>query len=226
MSVAMDCSAGITEERRRVIANEAKRTLLGDAINIPFPEICAAIDVPDLGDAYRGPLVTDIPVLMISGTLDGRTRPRQAEEARRMMPNAQHLVIEGAGHSDPLFLSSPKILEAMKAFLRGEPLPERVLTLPPMQFSAVRVVASVSEDVLARYPGTYAFANQKLRVVKAGSVLYVFANGGTVPLRPLSATEFFSDVFPSTFRFELDANGKPIAMRFEAEGSEWRAVRE
>lgn len=226
MSVAMDCSAGITEERRRVIASEAKRTLLGDAINIPFPEVCVAVDVPDLGDAYRGPLVTDVPVLMISGTLDGRTRPRQAEEARRTMPNAQHLIIEGAGHSDPLFLSSPKILEAMKAFLRGEPLPERVITLPPMQFSAVRVVASVSEDVLARYPGTYAFANQKLRVVKAGSVLYVFANGGTVPLRPLSATEFFSDVFPSTFRFELDASGKPIAVRFDAEGSEWRAIRE
>lgn len=45
------------------------------------------------------------------------------------MPNAVTLVIEGAGHSDPLFLSSPKILETMKAFLRGEPVRERYIVL-------------------------------------------------------------------------------------------------
>jgi pimeloyl-ACP methyl ester carboxylesterase len=132
MSVAMDCASGISAERRQRIAAEAKLTLLGDAVNVPFPEICEGLNIPDLGDAFRGPLVTDIPALLISGTLDGRTRPRQAEELRRTMPNAVTLIIEGAGHSDPLFLSSPKILETMKAFLRGEPIRERYITLPPM----------------------------------------------------------------------------------------------
>jgi hypothetical protein len=45
------------------------------------------------------------------------------------MPNAVTIVIEGAGHSDPLFLSTPKILETMKMFLRGEPIRERYLTV-------------------------------------------------------------------------------------------------
>jgi pimeloyl-ACP methyl ester carboxylesterase len=125
MSVAMDCASGISEERRQRIAAEARLTLLGDAVNIPFPEICQGLNIPDLGDTFRGPLVTNIPALLISGTLDGRTRPHQAEELRRGMPNAVTIVIEGAGHSDPLFLSTPKILETMKMFLRGEPIRER-----------------------------------------------------------------------------------------------------
>lgn len=129
MSIAMDCASGITAARRQRIAEEAKVTLLGDAINVPFPEICEGLNIPDLGDAFRGPLKSDVPALLISGTLDGRTRPRQAEEFRRFMPNAVTLVIEGAGHSDPLFLSSPKILETMKVFLRGEPVKERYIVL-------------------------------------------------------------------------------------------------
>lgn len=129
MSIAMDCASGISAERRQRIAAEAKLTLLGDAINLPFPEICEGLGIPDLGDAFRAPLVSNTPALLISGTLDGRTRPRQAEELRRTMPNAVTLVIEGAGHSDPLFLSSPKILETMKVFLRGEVIKERYIVL-------------------------------------------------------------------------------------------------
>ncbi|HYC62364.1 MAG TPA: alpha/beta hydrolase [Thermoanaerobaculia bacterium] len=143
MQIAMDCAAGITAARRQRIAEEAKWTLLGDAINVPFPEICQGLDIPDVGDAYRAPLVSDVPALLISGTLDGRTRPRQMEELRRTMPNAIALTIEGAGHSDPLFLSTPKLLETMKMFLRGELIRERVFTLPPVEFQAPRKIANV-----------------------------------------------------------------------------------
>ena len=206
MSVAMDCASGITAQRKALIAAETKRTLLGDAINIPFPEVCAAVNVPDLGDAFRAPLRSDVPALLISGTLDGRTRPRQAEELRLGMPNAQHLVIEGAGHSDPLFLSSPKILEAMKTFLRGEPLRERVITLPRMTFLPVRTPVSVPDEVLARYAGSYRFPDNVVRrVIKAGSVLWTIREGGNNPpfaIRPSSPTEFFYETSGATVTFE------------------------
>lgn len=224
MSVAMDCASGITEGRKAVIAHEAKRTLLGDAINLPFPEVCAAVNVPDLGDAFRSPVRSNVPALLISGTLDGRTRPRQAEEARHLgLTNAQHLVIEGAGHSDPLFLSSPKIFEAIKAFLRGEPLREKVITLPPIQFHPVRAIASVSDDVLARYVGTYRIdAKSVRRVVKAGSVLYTIRDDGRpIPIRPLSEREFFYEATGDTLRFD----GNAMIYRTLA-GEEHRAVRE
>lgn len=228
MSVAMDCASGISAARKQRIAEEAKLTLLGDAINLPFPEVCAAVTVADAGDAFRGPLVSNVPALLISGTLDGRTRPRQAEELRRTMPNAEHLVIENAGHSDPLFLSTPKILAAMKAFLRGEPLRERYVDAPPAQFLPVRKVANVSEDVLARYAGAYRIDEKNVRrVIKAGDVLYTLREGSQpFAIRPSSETEFFYESLPSTIRFEVK-DGKAVAMIFRGpDGVEQRAVKE
>jgi pimeloyl-ACP methyl ester carboxylesterase len=228
MSVAMDCASGITAAKKARIADEARRTLLGDAINAPFPEVCAGVEVADAGDEFRGPLVSDVPALLISGTLDGRTRPRQAEELRMTMPNAQHLVIENAGHSDPLFLSTPKILEAMKAFLRGEPLRERYVSAPPARFLPVRKVATVSDDVLARYVGVYRIDEKNTRrVLKAGSVLYTLREGSQpFAIRPSSETEFFYETLPSTIRFEMK-DGKVVAMLFKGtDGVEQRAPRE
>lgn len=202
---------------------------LGDAINAPFPEVCAGVNVPDAGDAFRSPLRSDIPALLISGTLDGRTRPRQAEELRLGMPNAQHLVIDGAGHSDPLFLSSPEILEAMKGFLRGEPLRERVIALPPVRFLPVRNVVAVGDDVLARYVGTYRVDEKSTRrVLKAGSLLYTM-RGSSPPfaIRAMSETELFHEGTGDTVRFEIDGSGKVTAMVFRtAAGEERRAPRE
>ena len=54
---------------------------------------------------FGAPVRSDIPALLISGTLDGRTPVRNGEEVLEYLPKAQHLIIEGAGHSDPLFLS-------------------------------------------------------------------------------------------------------------------------
>ena len=228
MSVAMDCASGITAARKAVIAQEAPRTLLGDAINLPFPEICAAVNVADAGDAFRGPVVSNVPVLLISGTLDGRTRPRQAEELRLTLPNAQHLVIEGAGHSDPLFLSSPKILEAMKAFLRGEQIPERYVDAKPFTFVPVRKVATLSDEQLARYAGSYKAAQGTARIVKAGQVLYMIRpNSGPIALRPSSETEFFSDGLRYPVRFTLDAQQRAVAYDLLlTSGQEIHAVRE
>lgn len=229
MAIAMDCASGISAGRRQRIAEEAKHTLLGDAINFPFPEVCAGISVPDVGDEFRGPLVSNVRALLISGTLDGRTRPRQADELRMTMPNAEHLVIEGAGHSDPLFLSTPKILEAMKAFLRGEPLRERYIEAPPVKFLPVRNVATLSDDVLSRYVGAYRIDPKSVRrVVKAGSVLYTVRDGNPpFAMRPASETEFFYEATAARVVFELDASGKVTAMVFHtADGQALRAPRE
>ncbi len=229
MSIAMDCASGISPARRELIRDEAQRTLLGDAINAPFPEVCEGFGMPDLGDAFRSPLRSDARALLISGTLDGRTRPRQADELRRTLPNAEHLVLEGAGHSDPLFLSSPKILEAMKSFLRGEPLRERYLTASPVPFLAPRTVVTLADDVLSRYEGTYRLEDASTRrVVKAGSVLYaVRERGRPLALRPSSKTEFFYEDLAATMSFEVDAKGAVTAMLLrQPDGKTQRAVKE
>ena len=49
---------------------------------------------------------------------------------REGFPNSGHLILDGAGHSDELLLSSPRILEAMLGFLRGAPPEDERVTLP------------------------------------------------------------------------------------------------
>ena len=129
MSAAMDAASGASLLRRARIAREARRTLLGDAINFPGPEQAAALGVPDLGPGFRAPVVSDVPVLLISGTMDGRTPVGNADEVDAGLSNSAHLVIEGAGHSDPLFLGSPLILDRMRAFFDGEPVTDEMLSL-------------------------------------------------------------------------------------------------
>jgi len=134
MSYMMDCASGQTAARRDLIEREAKDTLLGDLFNFPFPDVCTAWNAPDLGDSFRAPVRSDIPVLFISGTLDARTPISNAEEYRKGFSNSTHMIIEGAVHSDPLFLSSPKIKEGMMEFLRGQPVTNTKITAPPMKF--------------------------------------------------------------------------------------------
>lgn len=211
MPVAMDCASGATAARRRRIAEEASRTLLGDAINLPFPELCAALNVPDLGDGFRAPLKSDVPALLISGTLDGRTPVRQAAELASGMPNAVQFVIDGAGHSDPLFLSSPQILVAMQEFLRGQPLSRNRIEVPVKPFDRIQDVVEVPESTLEKYVGVYTISPKvKRRVIKAGNVLYTLRDGSVpIPIRPTSPT---GEGFRMQIRFELDAKGKAVAM--------------
>src|SRR5215217_421162 len=134
MSYMMDCASGQTAARRELIARDAKGTLLEDIFNFPFPDVCTEWNAPDLGDEFRAPLQSDVPVLFISGTLDARTPVSNAEEYRKGFPNSTHMIIEGAVHSDPLFLSSPKIKEGMMEFMRGQPVTTTKIAAQPMKF--------------------------------------------------------------------------------------------
>lgn len=136
MSVAMDCASGISGRRFAQINSEKKKSLFADAINAPYPEICHVLGDLDLGDAFRKPVNSEVPVLFISGTLDGRTPVSNAEFAAKGFKNNTHLIIDGAGHSDPLFLSSPKIKETMMKFMRRVKLPSviKISTTKPFEF--------------------------------------------------------------------------------------------
>jgi pimeloyl-ACP methyl ester carboxylesterase len=136
MSIMMDCYSGATAARRERIAREAKTALMGNFADQLFPDICDAWGNPDLGDAFRAPVQSNVPALFISGTLDGRTPISNAEEYAAGFTRAHHLILDGAVHSDPLFLSSPKIGETMIAFLRDEPLPPRTtITVEPLKWA-------------------------------------------------------------------------------------------
>ncbi|MGA9773797.1 MAG: alpha/beta hydrolase [Blastocatellia bacterium] len=138
MAFMMDCASGVSAERQARVAREKKTTLLGDTINFPFQDVCDAWESPDLGPSFRKPVKSRVPALFISGTLDVRTPPGNAEEIRRGFSESAHLIIDGAVHSDPLFLSSPKIKDVMLEFMKQQPISTTRITLAPLKFTAVK----------------------------------------------------------------------------------------
>jgi len=97
-----DCASGASTRRLMRIERQARTALLGRTLDWPFPDICAAFGPLDLGDAFRAPLRSNLPVLFVTGTLDCRTPAENADDLAPGFPNAQRLLVEDAGHGDLL----------------------------------------------------------------------------------------------------------------------------
>lgn len=177
MGLAMDCASYATPERLARIAREAEETVLGGAIDSPHPGVCDAPVWPRLGNDFRAPLLSDVPALFVSGTLDGRTPVSNAEEIAEGFTNHAHLVIEGASHGGDLFTSVPEIEEVVRRFVRGERIESRRIEgpawsfTPPFQRSLERemlaaVLRGGFEEAAARY--------RSLHDTYAGGYVYVF----------------------------------------------------
>jgi len=134
MAYMMDCASGVSNQRRKQIALQARTTLLGDVMDFPFPDVCNAWGNPNAGAVFRAAAKSSVPTLFISGTLDVRTPPTNAEEVRKGFPDSVHLIINGAVHSDPLFLSSPQIKDVMLEFMKGQKISTTNITLTPLKF--------------------------------------------------------------------------------------------
>ncbi len=133
MHAAMDCASGVSPQRQRQVEREHGDILFRD-VNFPYMEGCTGWGVKPIGRSFWAPVRSSIPVLFISGTLDAKTPPFQAEEIRRGFPNSAHLIIDGAVHSNPLFLSNPRIKDIMFDFLAGKPIKDTRLEAEPIKF--------------------------------------------------------------------------------------------
>ncbi len=134
MASAMDCASGVSDTRLATIKAQQDEALLGRGLDFFIPAVCPTWGISDLGPDFRSPIESTIPTLFISGTLDFRTPPSNAEAASAGFLNSELVIIEGAGHDNDLFVSSPEILDIMMAFMRGQPLPTRRITLSPIAF--------------------------------------------------------------------------------------------
>jgi pimeloyl-ACP methyl ester carboxylesterase len=124
-----DAASGVSPARAETIRTQAATTRLGDAMNFPFPDINAVWDMPDLGDAFRAPVETDIPTLFVAATLDGITPVAQTREIMRGFSRARLLVVENGGHNSQL--RPPEVAAAIAAFYADRPTPEAAAMPPP-----------------------------------------------------------------------------------------------
>jgi pimeloyl-ACP methyl ester carboxylesterase len=134
MTWMVECSSGVSEERLERIRREAVQIPLGDAINFPFPGIGEALGNPDLGPEFRAPIRSDVRLLLISGTLDGRTPVSNAEETLKGFPQGSHLIVEGASHGSDLFWENADIRKAMIEYFKTGRTSASRIALPPIKF--------------------------------------------------------------------------------------------
>lgn len=124
MSAAMDIASGISKPRFKNVMQQIKTGLLADRLNFGLHHFD---DIPgiDLGDSFRKDPKSEVPALVLSGTLDGRTYIESQAEAVAGLSNATIIKVENAGHN--LFMSSPEVTQAIQAFMRGEKVEFKVI---------------------------------------------------------------------------------------------------
>ncbi|WP_138510393.1 alpha/beta fold hydrolase [Maricaulis alexandrii] len=133
MPTAMDLASGIGDARLATVEAQARDSLLGAYLNFPMPQIRGAWDGFDLGDAFRTPPTGDTPVLLLTGTLDGRTYPEGQAEAVAGLSQATQVLVHNAGHN--LFMSSPEVHDVIHTFMRAEPVMVHDITVDLPDFT-------------------------------------------------------------------------------------------
>jgi pimeloyl-ACP methyl ester carboxylesterase len=132
-----DAASGASPARLARIRAEAPACDLREAVNFPHPDAGAAIGAADLGEAFRAPLVSDLPILVLTGSMDGFTPTENAMEGLAHLPNAAHRVVRGAAHND--LIASPAAVDAIARFLgEGAPPAEDAFSIEPPALASDR----------------------------------------------------------------------------------------
>jgi pimeloyl-ACP methyl ester carboxylesterase len=113
MFYAVTCS----EDAPLISASEAEKLSQGSVFGnrtLDFVKICAKWPQGSVSAAFRAPLVSNVPALILSGEADPITPPWHAEKAAAALSNSLHLVFKGMGHGN---LSSRCTTNLLKDFL-------------------------------------------------------------------------------------------------------------
>ncbi|GJL92965.1 alpha/beta fold hydrolase [Hyphococcus sp.] len=132
MPLTMDVASGISDMRLARVREQAKTSLIGEYLNFPMPQFNKLFDGVDLGDDFRENPKSNVPTLLLSGTLDGRTYPESQREALSGMRNLTTVTVVNSGHN--LFMTSPEVTEAIQQFMRGEKVTKKEIVIDPPSF--------------------------------------------------------------------------------------------
>lgn len=134
MPVVMDIASGVSEDRLASVRQQAIAGVFGDYPNFPMPHLLGAVDDLDLGRKFRASPTSNVPTLLLSGTLDGRTYPESQRQALEGFKNLTIVTVKNAGHN--LFMSSPEVTEVIETFMARQPVRKSEITVPLPDFSS------------------------------------------------------------------------------------------
>ncbi|MCH8978945.1 MAG: alpha/beta fold hydrolase [Armatimonadetes bacterium] len=141
----IDTSLGVTPERRhRMWTDPATRYLgRGFAPGLATAEIWPSADV---GDDFRTPVLSEIPVVFAQGDWDTKTPLENTFEIAPFFVNSRVIVAERGGHGvlRPIALQLPEVWAEIEEFLRTgdmDGIPARVRLAPSRRFRPPRFPA-------------------------------------------------------------------------------------
>lgn len=114
MLLCVTCAEDVARIDPALIEPLTRDTFLGDTRVRAQIEACERWVLGDIPEHYGDPVSVDVPVLLLSGTLDPVTSPRQGEDAARHLPNSLHVIAAGT-HG----VSGPCITRIMTQFLES-----------------------------------------------------------------------------------------------------------
>ena len=98
MFFSIVCSEDLPFIPAGALQKRAEGTFLGGGFADDIDRTCALWPKAEVPAAYREPVRSEVPVLLMSGELDPVTPPRWAEEAKKTLTNSAHVVVPGSGH--------------------------------------------------------------------------------------------------------------------------------
>lgn len=132
MHMAMDLASGGSQDREISIAEEASISMFGNMNNFPYNLVNEIWNIEDLGDDFRSPHSTEVPLLVFSGTMDINTPTYQAEMVKQNNPNATHLIVENSGHEH--IVHQREFDSTVIQFLNDEDVSQARLSYPSINF--------------------------------------------------------------------------------------------
>ncbi len=127
------CSSAASADRELRIERERPSAALGDATDFADANVCRAWGIAPLPEGFRESVRSTLPVLFVSGTLDGDAPESNADEVIQGFPNGVHLHVEGAAHVF-LGLNAATTRESIVRFLGSEKLAKTRISLPALAF--------------------------------------------------------------------------------------------
>lgn len=205
--LALTCSEDIPFLREEEIAGAVQGTFLGDFRIRAQQAACAQWPAPRLGREVLDPVVSEVPVLLISGERDPATPPANAERAARTLKNSLQVVVpdgghdfEGIGGTDCLygliarFVETGTVKGLDTSCLERMKRPEFALKRDPD--------VELPADQLARLAGIYKDkeSGYEMRIERLGPHLWSVAEGQRpVVLVATSPTRFRIEGLPGYF---------------------------
>ncbi|WP_404398380.1 alpha/beta hydrolase [Idiomarina loihiensis] len=99
LMLSVVCGEDLPRATPELFAEDGNNQFIGSRTGDAFVDMCAGWQSSSVPAYWSDPVVSDKPVLLLSGELDPVTPPEWGEIAHRTLPNSKHLVAPNAGHT-------------------------------------------------------------------------------------------------------------------------------